>query len=476
MYRPDALNRRSGYRYQQLEQWLWEGIQTQRWRPGERLPSIRALCESTGCSRATVQHALHRLEARGVLEARPRSGYFVCLLSGSEPPVHTEPELDTPRPATTSDLFRDLMQRSAAFDLLPEASSEPLSPGLVGLGRSIARALRRSTTQLHDHYDAPAGDLGLRTELARLYARRGWPARAEAFCITQGCQHALSLALQACCEPGDLVAVESPGFYGTLQLLEQLGLKVIEVPSHSRYGLDVEQLAHTLARWPVKACVFSAAFSTPAGGCLPDQARQRLLALAGAHDLALIEDDIYAETAFVQPPDPLKALDTEDRVILCSSFSKALSRDLRLGWIAGGRWHDRIVQLKLVTQLASSRFVQQGVAHFIADGGLATHLRRQRQQLRQQRDQLIQQLRDWPVPVRMSMPEGGLALWVELESGQDCLALYQKALAEGIVVTPGPLFSTSNGFRHCLRISFAHPWNEARRAALRDLSGLCCGG
>lgn len=205
---------------------------------------------------------------------------------------------------------------------------------------------------------------------------------------------------------------------------------------------------------------------------MPEPNKKRLLSLAERHDLAVIEDDIYGDTALGRSPDPLKAMDVEDRVILCSSFSKSLSRDLRLGWISGARWHEKILHLKLVTQLASSRYLQQGVADYMADGSFTSHLRRQRHELRVNRDRLIASLNSWPGEVRVSTPQGGLTVWVELSETVDTLAAYTNALKHGMIITPGPLFSVSGQFENCLRISFAHPWNKSRMAALRQLPGL----
>ena len=276
----------------------------------------------------------------------------------------------------------------------------------------------------------------------------------------------------ACCQRGDVVAVESPGFYGALQLLEQLGLRVVEVPSSVVTGMDMDALAEVLKRWRVSACIVSPAFATPGGALMPAENAERLLALAEAHDLAVIEDDIYADTAFGTVPLPVKARDKNDRVILCSSFSKSLSRDLRLGWIAGARWHQQIVQLKLVTQLAGNRALQQGVADFMEDGGYTTHLRRLRQALQQQRNQLLSTLHQWPMEVRTSSPQGGIAVWAELPQQTDLLQVYGNARDQGVVITPGPLFSSSGRFKHCLRIGFAHPWTPARRQALSTLAEL----
>ena len=460
------------YRYQQLEHWLLKGIQEQRWRLGERLPSIRALCQEHDLSKATVQHALQRLEAQGLVEARPKAGYFVALQPRAVRQPQARVSIEAPRPVNVSELLLDIMRRSAAFDLIPEFRSGDLPPGIVALNRSIGRALRRQRGEDYLYYDEPAGDAGLREQLSLHLARRGWIASPDQLCVTSGCQHALFLALKACCRPGDVVAVESPGFYGVLQLLEQLELQVVEVPTSSETGLDMDALEEVLTHWKVSACVVSPAFATPSGALMPLASRQRLLALAQQYDLAVIEDDIYADTALGRIPDPLKALDQDDRVILCSSFSKCLSRDLRLGWIAGARWHTRIQHLKLVTQLASSRYLQQGVAEFMQDGSFTTHLRRQRNDLRGRRDRLIAFLQAWSTELRVSVPAGGLAVWVELPEGVDTLASYPQALKQGVVITPGPLFSVSGQFSNCLRLSFAHPWDDNRIQALNRLPSL----
>lgn len=460
------------YRYQQLEQWIISGIHQQRWRTGEKIPSIRALCKEHQVSISTAQHALLRLETQGLIKAKAKSGYYVAFKPQSK--ILGEQNLDVVRPKLISqnDLWLDIMQRSASFDLLPALHSGNPPPGIIALNRSIARSLRRQQGDDHQYYDDPAGDPALRQQLVLQYARRGWLTRIDQLCITSGCQHSLFLALMSCCEPGDTVAVESPCFYGVLQLLQQLKLQVIEVPSSSDEGLRVDTLDEILTRWKVTACVVSPNFSTPSGAQMPLSAQKTLLSLAEKHNFAIIEDDIYSELTFGSLPEPLKSTDLNDRVILCSSFSKSLSRDLRIGWISGGRWHHRILQLKLINLIASSRFVQQGLAQFMEDGGLNAHLRRHRAVLQQQRDRLLSVINQWEIPIKYSIPKGGLTLWLELPTCINTMQSYFIALNEGITLTPGALFSVSQGFQHCLRLSFAHHWDDKRINALNRLPDI----
>lgn len=461
--------------YLQLERWLLAELANRRWQPGERLPSVRRLCQDRQVSKATVLHAYSRLEASGRIQARERAGYFVCHEKSSaatpDRPALARPPL--PAPVNVSQLFSDLMRRGAAFDLLPRnRQTESLEPGLQILNRCIGRALRQQKGAAHQHYDEPTGHLPLRQQLALRYQRDGCPMQAEDLCITSGCQHALFLALMACCRKGDLVAVESPGFYGVLQLLEQLELRVLEIPSSPVSGMDMDWLEQAASRWPIKACVVTPAFATPTGALMPDSHRSRLLKLAERLDFTIIEDDIYRELGFHSRPLPLKALDHNERVILCGSFSKSLSRDLRLGWIHAGRWQAEVEHLKLVTQLAGSQFLQQGLTRFLQEGHHDRHLRQRTRLLQDQQQQLVNALQQAPAPLAFTQPQGGLCLWAEWSGPVDTLALYRPALDAGLVITPGPLFSASGQFRQALRLSFSQPFDSRRREALQRLKHL----
>jgi DNA-binding transcriptional MocR family regulator len=466
------------FRYQHLCDELRHGIQTERWQAGEKLPSIRALCKLYQLSLATVQHALHRLEAEGLLQAVAKTGYFVCktastqAVAASRAVSTTSTSLTEPAAVTVPQLWFELMNRGAAFDLYPAGPSSTL-PYLTLLYRQLGKAMRASPYQNAMYYDEPAGSAQLRFQLKEHYRSIGLELDAAELVISAGCQHALFLALSACCQPGDTVAVEAPAFYGVLQLLQQLQLKALPIPCCPVAGLDVAALSQALLQWPIKACVVSPAFATPTGACLPLPARHALIALANLYDFTLIEDDIYGDLGFHQRPLPLKSLDTEQRVILCSSFTKSLSRDLRIGWIAAGKWQPAVLKLKLVSQLASSPALQQGIAAFMAEGYYKRHLLKFRQQLQQQRDQLIQALQQYfPADCQYSIPSGGLALWLQLPKPFDTVALYQQCLAHGIYLTPGRMFATSPQFDHCLRLSFAHPLTGSRLQALQQVAGL----
>ncbi len=438
---------------------------------GERLASIRQLSNDSGLSKNTVIQALHLLESKNFIESRPKSGFFVANQIRREEP--RKPNFDSfePTQVNVPEMFQDIMMRSAAFDILPHEQAPAPTSSLVTLHRHINKAMRYQATKKSNYYDEPIGNINLRSELKDMYRPAGVLRTAADFCITSGCQHSLFLALMATCKPGDNVAVESPGFYGVLQLLQQLQLNVIEIPSSPSSGFDVEAFASALVTWEIKACVVTPAFATPSGAEMRESCKGHLIALANQYDIAVIEDDIYGDLGFNIRPTPLKALDTQERVILCSSISKSLSRDLRIGWIIGGRWHEEIIKLKLVNNLANSQAIQLGLSSFISEGHYKRHLQQKRQVLKQQRDQLIQNIHDcWPENVRFNTPNGGLALWVETHPDADMQSLYYSLLSDKIVITPGVLFSTTKQFNNYLRLSFNHPTTGNREKAIKRIA------
>lgn len=472
--------------YQRLAQDMRKHIQTGQFAVGARMPSVRNLCDSRGVSKSTVLSAYARLEAEGLIAARPRSGYFVCAPSPAntlKTPAPSQPST-LPAPVSASQVLQDIMQQGAAFDLL-RASAQAPTQGNTELRRSLARAQRQQTDKEQQYYDCPNGLLPLREQLAQRAAQGGSHLDASDLLITSGCQHSLLLALMATTAPGDLVALESPGFYGALQLIETLGLKALELASDANTGISPDALALALEHWDIKALILSPCFATPTGALMPDAHKRRVLELTAARNIAVIEDDIYGELSFSQHrsqhsarPRTLHSFQRElfnksaqdSNVLLCSSFSKCLSRDLRLGWIAPGRYRPKVERLKLVTSLASSQTQQQGLSNFLSSGELDRHLRNYRLRLQQQCEQLQHYIHQYlPMALSASQPQGGLCLWVELPKAIDTIKLYAIMREQHIMITPGALFSGQHKYVNFLRISFSQPWTEPRIQAIKSL-------
>lgn len=463
----------SEFLYEKLAYQLHQQILSGELSIGNRLPSIRTLSKQHDIAKITVQHALHKLEASGLIYAKAKSGYYVNEQPVNQP-IANNKRILSPRPIDMPAVFQQVMARSAAFDISPNRKQQTeVNQHQVILNRHIARALRHNSHNNSQYYGEPNGDSELREQIARSYQRRQTHLPAEQFCITSGCQNSLFLALFACCKPGDKVAIESPGFYGVLQLLQQLQLQAVELPSSFTQGLNSEQLKQAAEKWDIKACVVTPNFATPTGACMPDPEKQKLVEVAEQYNITLIEDDIYSDLGFHHNPRPLISFDSKAKIILCSSFSKSLSRDLRLGWVSSNQDLSPIVQLKLVNSLAISQSLQQGMAQYLAEGNYTRHLAQYKQTLVKQRELLTNTINQhWQFEHLYTIPDGGLAIWLQLPESCNSLDLYVKALDEDIIVTPGRLFTNSNRFDNYLRLSFAQPITGHRESAMIRLGQL----
>ncbi len=445
-------------------------------RPGERLPSVRQACRIHGISPVTVTQAYYLLESRGLIEARPKSGYFVRARAGQRLP---EPAMSHPRGDSTqlevSDFIFQILDSVKDPAVVPLGSSFP-SPYLFPLdrlGRCLAAAARH-LDPLATIANLPPGNEELRRQLALRYLAHGANVSPQEIVITSGAMEGLNLCLQAVTKPGDLIAIESPTFYAGLQASERLGLKVIEIPSHPREGVSLEALEDVLRHHPVKACLFMLNFANPTGSVVPDARKRALVDLLDRYELPLIEDDVYAELHFdANPPLCSKSADAHGRVMHVSSFSKCLAPGYRIGWVAAGRYAEQVQRQKLSTSIATTVPVQIALAEYLKQGGFDKHLRALRRSLASQEAALVEAVEaHFPDGTRLARPRGGYFLWLELPRIVDVLRLHREALELGISIAPGPIFSAKREFGHCLRLNFGHPDLALRGDAVATLGRL----
>lgn len=462
-------------RYEALAEDIAQSIRTGVMKFGDRLPSVRQAGAARGVSASTVFEAYYLLEARGLIRARERSGYYVIAGAPALPP---EPDISAPAEARSkaldvSELVFDILQSTRSRDVVPFGSAFP-SPMLFPLPR-LARAMA-STVQRMDPWstvdDLTPGNAGLRRQIALRYLIDGLQVHTDDIVITNGALEALNLCLSSVTSPGDAVIVESPTFYGALQALESRGLRAIEVPTHPREGIDLGALASALVKHQPKACWLMTNFQNPLGSLMPDEKKRELVALLTRHEVPLIEDDVYGELYFgSKRPTPAKAFDTAGLVLHCSSFSKCLAPGYRIGWAAPGRYAQAVARHKLTTSLATSAPSQLALADYLAKGGYDRHLRQLRQALADQQSDMMQALiRHFPAGTRATRPGGGYFLWLELPGAVNALDIHRQALSLGISVAPGPMFSAQREFGNCLRLNYGHPW-DARSAAAMEMLG-----
>lgn len=284
------------------------------------------------------------------------------------------------------------------------------------------------------------------------------------------------LALRATCKPGDVVVVESPTYYNFLLLIENLNLRALEVPCHPKDGISIEALRYAMDHNRISACLFNVNFNNPLGSLMPPERKRELIDLLAEREIPLIEDDIHGDLTFIsERPFSTKAFDSKGLVLLCSSFSKTLAPGYRVGWIAPGRYQSEVELLKLMTNISTPTPTQLAVAEFLTNGGYDRHLRRLCRIYASQTAQMAAAVgRFFPEGTRVSRPEGGHFLWVELPAGIDSFCLYEQAMSHGISITPGPIFSATGKYSNCIRLNAAS-WSGRVEQAIETLGGLAKG-
>ena len=464
-------------RYEALAADIEASIRAGVLRPGDRLPSVRHTCESRGISASTVFQAYYLLEARGLVRARERSGYYVSEGARKRPPApdHASQPADASIAVDVSELVFEVLEASRTRDTVAFGSAFP-SPQLFPLAR-LGQSLAATAPALDPWStvdDLTPGNPALRRQIALRYLADGLRVHTDEIVVTNGALEALNLCLAAVTRPGGAVVVESPTFYAALQALERLGLQAIEVPTHPREGIDLAALAHALERHRPQACWLMTTFQNPLGSLMPEDKKQALVALLARHGVPLIEDDVYAELYFGdRRPLPAKAFDREGLVLHCGSFSKCLAPGYRLGWAAPGRFAQAVARQKLTTTLGASAPVQAALADYLQHGGYDRHLRKLRYALEEQQSAMLAAIaRYFPAQTRVSQPSGGYFLWLELPEQMDSLKLFQMALAQGISIAPGPIFSATQRFRNCIRLNYGSPWDPACEKAMETLGKI----
>lgn len=469
--------------YRQLAAHYLDAIRAGSLKPGDKLPSLRGLMRLHDISLSTALQLCRTMESEGWVEARDRSGYFVrrprrlSIAPMDEPTagVAPDPAQFVGIHAKVSEFVTRRRQGDVRIDFSLARGAPELYPAQA-LQTIMMRLLRQRPALL-----TTAAPSRSRTPYREAAARRGLRAgmtlSPDEVLSTNGCIEALNLALRAVAQPGDTVAVESPTFYGLLQVLESLGMRAIEIPTSPQTGLSVEALEMALQAYDrVKAVVVVPHLQNPLGSVMPDAHKQRLVALCEQHGVALIEDDTYSELLDTETPArAIKSWDRTGNVIHCASLHKILAPGMRLGWISAGRWHGRVEMLKYTQTRSNEELSQWTAGEYMGTGAFDRHLRRLRERLREQRERTADAIAaHFPAGTRLNLPPGGLQLWVELPDRLPSMTVFDQALREGILVAPGALFSNSSRFDHYLRINCGWPFTDTIEAGLRRLGEIAC--
>jgi DNA-binding transcriptional MocR family regulator len=462
--------------YESLAARVAEAIHAGALKTGDRLPSVRRLSTQHRVSIATAVQAYRHLENQRLVEARPKSGYFVLgrRAALAEPAASTPPA--AARFVGVNQLIMEVLESARNVGFVPLGAACP-GPDLFPndkLLRLINSEGRRKPHLLGAYAMSP-GNERLRTMIARRSVEFGCHLGADEIVVTNGCIEALNIALRAVAKPGDTIALESPTYFTLLQIIESLSLKALEIPTHPRDGMSIDALdLATQKPGAVTAVLTIPNFHNPLGSLMPDENKARLVQLCAARGIPLIEDDIYGDIHFADArPRVAKAWDRGDNVLLCSSFTKNLAPGLRIGWIAPGRWYKQVEMLKFINSVSTPELPQAAIAEFMANGGYDHHLRKLRAGFARQVQQTSEAIAEYfPKGSRITRPAGGFVLWVELPGKTDALELFRRARDERISIAPGPMFTTTKRYRNCIRVGCGHRWSTKLEMGLMRLGQL----
>ncbi|MGK3122498.1 PLP-dependent aminotransferase family protein [Candidatus Pantoea formicae] len=443
-------------------------------RAGDRMISARKLAEREQVSLPTALEALRCLEAEGLIIARPRSGYFVRQ-TDAVPNMQLDRQLSAPVPVAMSAVARSLFS-SAETRLVPLGAALPDPEWLPT--EALQRALLATGRRLDargQSYSLPPGRADLRNKIASRAAQWGARFAADELVITAGATQALRLALRAVCQPGDAVAIEQPAYFGTLLLLEDLGLKALQIPTDPLEGLMLESLAEAIQHHRPAAVLASPTVQNPLGASMPVARKQELVALLARAGIPLIEDDVYGDLAGEgQRPPACKAFDLSGNVIYCSSLSKTLAPGWRIGWIAAGRYHAQVLQARMAGEWAGAPLLEAAMSEVLSSGDYDRHLRRLKSRIAEGVKAVIARVEtSFPPGTGVAMPAAGFLLWVELPHPINALEVHRRALALGIGVSPGPLFSPAAELQNYLRLNCANEPTPHLLNAVGQIGALC---
>ncbi|WP_119153690.1 PLP-dependent aminotransferase family protein [Caldimonas tepidiphila] len=463
--------------YLQLAERIGALVRTGALKRGDRLTSVREMARQQSVSTSTVLQAYRHLEDARLIEARPKSGYFVAATRASRAPV---PEPDLTQPPIDSNSVDVSWMAERVF-------AAATDPGYISFGaacpsgelfqldrlhRAVTRAAQRHRASLGRYPFAP-GIEPLREAVARRALGMGCQLDPRNLLITNGCLESISLCLRAVTQPGDIVALESPTYFGFLQILESLHLRALEIPTHPRTGLSIPALEFALDTQPVKAVLAVPTLSNPIGATMPLAERRQLARLMSQRGIPLIEDVLYNDLHGREGRRAVKSFDTEGHVMICGSFSKTVAPGIRLGWVEAGRWTAQVRRLKAALAGGHTELIELAMAEVLSTPGYEPMLR----QLRTTIDARVEEARrlvgeSFPAGTRVTDPAGGFILWAELPPEVSSVELFQACLRERICIAPGPLFTATPRYRNCVRLGLGGAWGDVQKDALRRVGAI----
>lgn len=450
--------------YLQVAEGLEKMIDEEVLRIGDKLPSVRVLSEENGISMGTAFQAYYHLEGKGLIESRPKSGYYVRFNHRRFPELPQQSQPDSvSHEVSVKEMIASIYKDITASNVINLALAVPdisLLPA-AKINKAVVQALRSNK----DHcisYEDTQGNIELRKQIAKLAFNWGGKIKPDEVVVTSGCLEAITMCLRAVTSHGDTVAVETPTYFGIYQAIESLGLKVVEIATDPATGVDLSHFEKMIKKFPVKACVFVPNYNNPLGSCMPDENKKKLAELISQHDIPLIEDDIYGELYFGKTrPKTCKYFDKKGLVMHCSSLSKSLAPGYRTGWAIPGKFIEEVKQIRRIHNISCPTLTQAAMANFLMHGRYEYHLKNIRKELHTQSLKYLQAIIEYfPADTKVSRPHGGFIMWLELNKKADAFKLRAEAMKHRIAFVPGKIFSSGSNYSNFIRLSFGKPWSN----------------
>lgn len=451
-----------------------EQIESETLKLGDKLPSIRTIQKLYNVSINTVKQAYLALESKSLIEPRAKSGYFVSKASMRK---FSLPSVGKMKTTTQQQEPEDLI--SKVFNTLHDKTITQFSLGVPANSMlpiaKLNKGMVNAVSRLDDGgtgYEPVEGNINLRRTLAKWSFVLEGKLTEDDLVTTSGAMNAIFNCLMAVTKPGDTVAIESPVYFGIQQIVKSLGLKAIEIPTHPITGVDLEAIKKVLPR--LNACCFISNFSNPLGCLMPDAHKKELVRMLTEYDIPLIEDDLYGNLYFgTERPKPCKYYDEAGIVMWCGSVSKTLAPGYRVGWVAPGKYKDKIIRQKLVQTISTPSLYQEVIADFMEHGRYDHHLRTLRSKLYSNCLKYQGAIEAYfPENTKISQPQGGFMLWLELDKKLDTAVLFDQAIRQKISFAPGRMFTQYNQYNNCMRLNFALEWNDKLEDDIKRLGRL----
>lgn len=441
---------------------------------GDRLPSLRTVCEENKVSMNTALQAFYTLEARGLIEPKPQSGFYVSFAHHRFPQL---PETTKPQFVHGTEDIGDIIDALSNNKKQTKINFAQGTPDLELLPvAKLNKATMEAMRQLKDSGVSYSheGSYNLKRQIAKRTLQWGGKLKANEIITTSGSMEAIAFCMMAVAKPGDTIAVESPVFYGILQLATNLSLKVLELPTNAVTGIELPALENALKKKKINLCLLVSNFNNPLGSCMPTENKKFVVSLLEKYNVPLIEDDLYGDIYLGDSrPKTCKTFDESGMVMWCSSLSKTLVSGYRVGWVSAGKFSDRVNRIRRCFSVSVNTLSHEATSIFLEKERFDAHLKKFRQTLRVNMLNYLHCISEhFPADTKVSRPQGGFFLWVELSKNADMLELYDRALQNKISIAPGNIYTLQKQYRNCFRLNYGLQWNDRTESALKLLGRI----